>query len=85
MKRWGNKTRHPLKVPSSQSGYFVLTFFLKPNQRFGGDRLCSDFPNCIESPMLYEPLLWREGLLRFFLSVCFSFCPVKGLSLLGGL
>jgi hypothetical protein len=28
MKRWGNKTRHPLKVPSSQSGYFVLTFFL---------------------------------------------------------
>jgi hypothetical protein len=56
-----------------------------PNQRFGGDRLCSNFPNCIKSPMLYEPLLWREGLLRFSLLVCFSFCPVKGLSLLGSL
>jgi hypothetical protein len=72
-------------VPSSQSDYFVLTFFVKPNQRFGGVQLCSSQPKLVAALMLYEPLLWREGLLRFFLSVCFSFCPVKYLSLSGSL
>jgi hypothetical protein len=58
MKRKGNNTRHPLKVPYSQSGGFDLTFFLKPNQRFGGARLCNSQTKYTTALMLYEPLLW---------------------------
>jgi hypothetical protein len=44
-------------MPNSQSDYFDLTFFFKPNQRFGGVQLCSNQPKLVAALMLYEPLL----------------------------
>jgi hypothetical protein len=44
-------------VPYSQSDYFVLTLFFKPNQRFGEVWFCRGPAKFNGALMLYEPLL----------------------------